>query len=223
MMRRVARVALLFVGFSLSGCVSASNVPTPSQFSLIPLSAIVLSPTSLTFAGPGTPAQTFTAAEAGYSGPFALTGTCSAGGSPVVSFSPATGHGPLLGVTVVPLALGACTIVVDDGLRSAAEDVNVGTGFTVAPNSVAFGSPTDTPQSAVFSQPGYTGTFTLTDTCHRANPATATYAPTSGNGPTLTIVVSPGAIGECVITATDQASRSVSITVSVAATSIRVR
>lgn len=222
-MRRLIRPAILLAGLALSGCADASNVPdSPRQLSPIPLDAIVLTPASLSFTGPGTNPQTFAASEDGFGGPFTLTDTCRSPAGTVAGYSPTSGHGPLLAVTVVPLAHGACSIVVDDGVRSAAEDVNVGTGLTVAPSSIVFSSPSDSAQSAVISQPGYTGTFALSDTCSRASPATATYTPTSGTGPALTVVISPGAVGECVITATDQAARSVSITVSVASTSIRV-
>jgi hypothetical protein len=219
--RCVLRVALLVAGLSLAGCVDATGVPV--SLSSIPLHAITLTPAALSFNGPAAGAQTFTATEPGYGGPFTLTDSCHPASGAVVGYTPTSGHGPSLTVTVTPSAVGACSIIVDDGVDSVAEDINVGTGLSVSPSSVAFGSPSGSAQSAVISQPGYTGTFTLTDTCRRASPATATYTPSSGSGPNLTIAISPGAIGECVITATDQASRSVSITVSVAATSIQVQ
>jgi hypothetical protein len=223
-MRYVQRRALgCCAALILAGCVDASNVPVPTSLSPLPISGLTLTPASLLFTIPGSAPQTFVATETGFDGPFKLTDNCSPASGTVVTYAPAGGSGPSLKVTVTPVAIGACSITVDDGLQTAAEDVNVGTALSATPNSIGFGSPSSPTQTFTINQPGYTGSFTLTDTCHRKGPVVATYTPSGGSGPSLTVTVSPAAIGECVITATDQASRSVSVTVSVASTTILVQ
>ncbi|MGD0969686.1 MAG: hypothetical protein ABR949_15545 [Candidatus Aquilonibacter sp.] len=77
--------------------------------------------------------------------------------------------------------------------------------LTVNPTSLNF-KILGTQQTFEVDEPGYTGTFTLNDggSCT----GVATYAPSSGPGPSLTITVTAISGGACTITATDSYGQS---------------
>ncbi len=72
---------------------------------------LMLVPTSLTFNTLGTK-QTFQVNESGYTGTFTLNdgGSCTG----VALYSPSSGPGPSLTVTVTSLTTGSCTITATD-------------------------------------------------------------------------------------------------------------
>jgi hypothetical protein len=78
-------------------------------------------------------------------------------------------------------------------------------------------------QQVTVSEPGYTGSFTESDTCNPYSGEIAAVAAGATSLGSATYNVTPMAAGSCTMTVTDSASHGVSITVTVSTAAITVQ
>jgi hypothetical protein len=101
--------------------------------------------------------------------------------------------------------------------------------LNIQPSELSFTAvPSPNPtQTAVVSEIGYSGTFTLSSSsCSEGSGNTsgniATISPTTGSGPSLTVVVTAEGAGHCTFTYSDSNSQSKTLTVDVSTTTVVV-
>ncbi len=175
------------------------------------ISPITTNPTSLTLK-PGQ-SSTFQIAETGYTGPFTV-GTCTSGGKTIATVSATGASGPSATVKVTGVANGTCTIAISDSYgQTASENVTVNLpALVVNPPSLTLNG--NTPGSFNVSETGYTGTFTI-GTCTQGGQTIATASPTTANGPSANITVTPVKAGSCTIAVSDTNGQTTNETVTV--------
>ena len=169
--------------------------------------AISLSPNSLSFNGTTT-SQTLTAQENFYGGPFTIHDpTCSG----VVTVT-GGGNGPTQHYTVTPVAVGSCSVTVQDnhgGNDTSTITVSAGS-IGVAPSTLTFNNASAASQNVTATETNYTGPFTPSG-CS----GVVSVSPASGTGPSQVFSVSPVAPGSCTLMISDNHSGSGSVTVTV--------
>jgi hypothetical protein len=118
--RSAFSVAAILAAGLLAGCNGSGS---PTYISIPPSGAtgLAATPSNLTYTTTGAQQQ-FTASESGYSGTLTAASTNCSG---VATFTPSSGTGPSLTVTVTSVAAGSCQINVTDS-NSHATTVSVG-------------------------------------------------------------------------------------------------
>ncbi len=179
---------------------------------------IVTSPTSLTLK-PGQ-SSTFQITETGYAGTFTI-GTCKSGSTTIATVTPSTASGPSATVTVKGVVNGTCTIAISDSYgQTASENVTVNLPpLVVTPSSLTLNG--NTQGSFTVSETGYTGTFTI-GTCTQSSQTIATASPTTANGPSANITVTPVKAGSCTMAVSDANGQTTNETITVNASALTI-
>jgi hypothetical protein len=172
---------------------------------------IVTNPTSLTLK-PGQ-SSTFQITETGYNGAFTI-GMCTSGSTTIATVSPSTANGPSATVTVTGVVNGTCTIAIADTYgQTASENVTVNLPpLVVTPSSLTLNG--NTQGSFTVSETGYAGTFSI-GTCTQSSQTIATASPTTANGPSANITVTPVKGGSCTMAVSDTNGQTTNETITV--------
>lgn len=184
-------------------------------------SPIVTTPSSLSLA-PGE-SKTFQISEAGYTGTFTV-GACKSGTTSIATVAGASAHGPTVTITVTGMASGSCTIAISDSYgQTASEGVTVTPvvqpPLAVTPSSLTLNG--TTPGQFTASETGYTGPFTI-GTCTQNSQTIATVSPSTANGPSATITVTPVKAGSCTIAVADNHGQTASVSVTVTTSALNI-
>jgi hypothetical protein len=188
----------------------------------IPLhNPIAVSPSSLSL----TPGQskTFQISETGYTGTFTV-GTCKSGATTIANVAGGSAHGPTVTITVTGVASGSCTIAISDSYgQTASESVTVASvvqpPLTVTPPTLTLNG--STPGHFTAAETGYTGPFTI-GTCTQSSQTIATASPTTANGPSAVITVTPVKAGSCTIVVSDNHGKTASVSVTVSTSTLSI-
>lgn len=181
-------------------------------------SPIVTTPSSLTLK-PGD-AKTFTISETGYTGPFTV-GTCKSGSTTIATVAATGAQGPSATVTVTGVVNGTCSIAISDSYgQTASENITVNLpALVVNPSTLTING--NTPGSFTVSETGYTGTFSI-GTCTQSSVTIATASPTTANGPSANITVTPAKAGSCTLAVSDTNGQTTDVSVTVNTSSLQI-
>jgi hypothetical protein len=182
---------------------------------------IVTTPSSLSVA-PGA-SKTFQISEVGYTGTFTV-GTCKSGATTIATVAGGSAHGPTVTITVTGVASGSCTIAISDSYgQTASESVTVTPvvqpPLTVTPSSLTLNGSASGQFTA--GETGYTGPFTI-GTCTQSSQTIATASPTTANGPSAVITVTPVKAGSCTIVVSDNHGQTASVSVTVSTSTLSI-
>lgn len=162
----------------------------------------------------------FQIAEPNYTGPYTV-GACTSGSTTVATLTATTALGPSATVSVHAVASGSCTVSISDGYgQTASENIAVSQpALVVAPTTVTITG--NAPGSFTVSEAGYAGTFTI-GTCTSSSQPIATAQPSSVNGPSGTVTLTPVRAGTCTIAVSDGNGQTTNVGLTVNASPIVV-